>query len=222
MICDYSSSVVNAKIPNNRYGYYLTLLLNLLTRYLLQKSFFERCVFLMLFVIAIYVFATYFDNKEQIVAQQYQTNVVAMQKEIQKLMLEYKIESYCAKSLCNAKEMQGIYKHFKDKALFQNIGDQNAIQYSHLLYISCQNLACYEFVRELESLASIFITEIYSFNIEFLQTSSPNPNKSTDLKPLAFERLLSSHTDSAVLKSPTTLPLEWKQDMIILFEIQKI
>lgn len=165
-------------------------ILHSLVFYLLKKSTFERIILFCLFISCLLVVVSSIKNEEWITKTRKQVDVASVQNDIVSLFKEYKIQSKCAKTICTNKELQ------RNRL-------QTTLPYTekhYTLFFTCHGMLCYDFVRYLEELPTLFIHEIASSNatiIKNLQGDNAHAQDSSD----------------------NEAQIEWKQDMYIVFSI---
>ena len=164
-------------------------LLHSLTFYLLKKSLFERIILFCLFVACLLAILSSIKYEEWTTKTRKQIDITAIQGDIVALFEEYKIQSKCVKVICTNKELQ-------------RRGLQTTLPYTtkhYTLFFTCDSMLCYEFIRSLEELPTLFIHKIESSNATIIQ-NLPKDNT-----------FIENYND--------TTNMQWKQDMRIVFSI---
>lgn len=165
-------------------------LLHTITLYILKKSLFERIVLLCLFVACLFALLSSIKSEEWIAKSRKQIDITAIQGDIITLFEEYKIQSKCMKAICTNKELQ--------RRRIQTTLPYTTKHYT--LFFTCDSMLCYEFIRSLEELPTLFIHEIASSNATIMQ----NPSKDNTF--------IDIHNDD--------MPnMRWRQDIRIVFSI---
>lgn len=162
-------------------------LLHTLTFYILKKSLFERIVLFCLFVSCLLAILSSVKYEEWTTKTRKQIDITAIQGDIVSLFDEYKIQSKCVKIICTNKELQ-------------RRGLQTTLPYTtkhYTIFFTCDSMLCYEFIRSLEELPTLFIHEVVSSNATIIQ----NPLDNT------------LHNDNDIAN------MRWKQDIRVVFSI---
>lgn len=209
-------------------------LLNTITQYLLQKSFFERCIFFCLFCVCLYSSVNYFKNEEQIITQKYQTDFSSIQQSILALFQAHTIQSKCSKPICTSQEIIFVNrKNYENQSIAYRPHTFPATMSTTKYYMSltCNSMACYEFIRDFENLPPIFITEIQSFNTEILAIHNSDTTNShfnmmqqnNNATPFWNQHTHANKANQVRQESSQQdMPMSWKQNIKIIFEIQRI
>lgn len=175
----------------------LRTLLHKLTFYILQKSVFERAVLLLLFFASFFTIIGCFEHEEWSIAQREQIDISVIHSDITALFEEYKIVSKCARAICTTKELAQRNLHT----------ELPHTQGHYTLFFTCYGFACYEFVRALEVLPTLFIHEVASSNITILHDTAQQDSLNHSFSLLYEDRKEEGEN------------IRWKQDMRILFSI---
>lgn len=168
-------------------------ILHTLTFYLLRKSLFERIIIFCLFVACLLAILSSITYEEWVSTERKQIDITNIQDEISTLFEEYKIQSKCARVICTNKELQ--------KRRLQTTLPHTTKHYT--LFFSCNSILCYEFIRSIESIPTLFIHEVDSFNVT--------------IQDLFQDNYIQEHP----LFNDYTSNMQWKQDMKIVFSIGK-
>lgn len=213
--------------------------------FLLQKNVFTRYLFAIFFFACIFMCLSLIEYQEYESPQYYHTDIGQIHREILVRFHKYKLKSKCKKEFCLKQEMQAlinrnpslatnrkyIYNRQQSQAegMQRQFDDTESLNNVYALYFSCENFSCYEFIREIESLAPIFILKAQSFNTEvfheeFLQDSK-RESDSTKESTLNDMPLLKGH--AGIILDPEDTPkshpaIQWKQNILLFFEIQNI
>lgn len=171
-----------------------------------------------------------------------------MQKDILNLAKKYNIESKCLRIFCAKEEFYAFYDSFKGKGfkgfVRESIMESGSITESsgvnassnvpkklYYMHFSCDSVLCFEFLREIENLALVFIDEAHGFNVEIThirdsnEAIESNAMESSMPKDSINEFLHNLSKDSIESKLPQntldtpSLPLEWKQDIRLIINI---
>ncbi len=173
-------------------------LLHALVLYLLQKSVFERIVLFSILTACCFIILSYVEHDEWVVVKRKQVGIATIQNDIAILFEDYNIQSKCTKIICTNKEVK--QKHIQTKLPYT--------QHYYTLFFTCNGLLCYEFIRSLEALPTLFIHEVSSSNATIMQNSPTQP-KTTYAIP-SF-----SQSDNIA----NEFNMQWTQDMHIVFSI---
>ncbi|RDU65699.1 hypothetical protein CQA53_05930 [Helicobacter didelphidarum] len=223
-------------------GDILNRIFNILTQYLLKKSLLERVIFLGIFLCIIYIITDNLKHEREIIVKQYVGNIGEIHKDIFNLTEKYEIQNRCARLFCAYEEFfqntndQGYVRNSYNNIIQTNLHHKNIESKKldsinkYYMYVSCIGIACYEFIRELENLPLVFITEIHGFNVEILDiTHAQQPiNKGDDLsnhiqEPNMLQRLQTALNTIEVDNTKTmSLPIKWRQELKVVFEIERI
>lgn len=172
--------------------------LHTITLYLLRKSAFERIVLLCLFVVSCATLLSYIEYDEWVVTQRRQIDITTMQSDIALLFQDYEITSKCKNAICSNKELK--------QRRMQTILPYTKNHYT--LFFTCKAMLCYEFIRALEALPTLFIHEISLSNATIQNLDSMPYGWNTGDKT----------QDSENLDSINVLP--FTQDIKIVFSVE--
>ncbi len=134
--------------------------INRISFFLLNKGSSFRLGSLCVFIIVMSVLLNIFEPLEYIPIQRDKNDLAQLQNDIYTLMNKYEIKNLCQRVICT--------KSDRDK--IKSINGYNSAGY--IIFAKCNGISCYEFVREIENIAPIFIKEVISSNIEMIDNDS--------------------------------------------------
>lgn len=177
--------------------------------YLLQKGKNATYFIIFLFFCCVITYTSLIEYQEQESPQYYQTNIINIIKEILNIFHKYKLKSKCKKELCLRTEIQeliSLNQHIEIRQkLIQSIQakPKNAV---YAMYFTCKNMNCYNFIKDIETLPDVFIVKAQSFDTEIL-----------DQRDLILDSQQIIENNEI-----NNTKLYWKQQIVILFELQNI
>ncbi len=172
--------------------------LNKLTLYLLKKSATERLILFILFLVSLIVITSYMDDdSEWMILQKQNFEPTHTNANIKKLFDFYNIKTKCLKIICTSQEIKQIIKLPKNAV--SNVESKSV----YTIYFECDDISCYEFIRELEKQPKVFINKAETFDIAILHDDSDSTN---DIQIYTEDNKNNSQT-------------KWRQTILISFEI---
>lgn len=223
---------------------------NSLTLYLLAKSRFERVVILLIFFLALYVMCAFLWRQAafggEFSAQYKNIDSNVELGKIAAMAKKYDIKSKCLRLFCDDGEIDSKFKGFSTADLkSENTQDSKGenIESSSdfvtkFMHFSCNSLKCFEFVREMESLPLVFITEINGFDVLLLhvrdEESSTDSIESAKVESNEKQNILDflfndsesapkeAHDKELESLDSKALPIQWRQDIKLKLRIEQV
>ncbi|RDU71965.1 hypothetical protein CQA66_05755 [Helicobacter aurati] len=190
--------------------------------FLLQKNSITRYLLAFLFFGCVFTLVSLLEYSDYESPQYYHTDIVKSYKDILTSFHKYELQSKCKKEFCLKQEIQQLTELNPSFTTNQQYIDNMQTQSSHniyAMYFTCQNLSCYEFIREVETIAPVFILKVQSFNTEILYSLETTAIETSKDSSSPLYAPLDSNNNRQPQKPSA---LQWKQNILLFFEIPSV